>query len=96
MADATTDSSPWWRDEANLASVRHYAHMSGLLYRSRVLKDNSAVNITVTLQPWRYPEELFQLVWDVQPDLNAAIDAMSRDLKFLEEALERCVVGYGD
>lgn len=90
-SDSEQSGSEWWLDPSNIQTIRHYAHLSGLLYRPPpgTLSDNTAVNIAVTLQPRKFPKELFELVWDVQPDLNSLVDSVSRDLGFLQEALRR-------
>lgn len=77
----------WWEDPANVQAIRHHAHLSGLLYGSKDLPLSCAVNMSVTLQPWDFPQELFHRVWSLQPDLNALMDAVSRDTEFLSEAL---------
>ncbi len=81
----------WWEDPANIQAIRHHAHLSGLLYGSKDLPLSCAVNMSVTLQPWDFPQELFHRVWSLQPDLNALMDAVSRDTEFLSEALGRFV-----
>ena len=94
-AESRPTAESWWRDPSHVQAVRHYAQMSGLLYRSKPLDGNAAVNISVTLQPAKFPKELFDLVWSIQPDLNEVLDAVSRDLQFLEEALRRYFGCYG-
>lgn len=81
------DETPWWKDKSNLQAARHYAHLKGLLYRSRIATDNSAVNSPLTLQPCDFPQELYEKIWALQPAVNSLVDAVSRDLGFLEEAL---------
>jgi hypothetical protein len=84
--------SPWWKDRRNLQAARHYAHVKGLLYRSDVVADNTAVNGPLTLQACDFPQELYDEIWELQPALNSLIDAASQDIGFLEEALQ----GYVD
>ena len=78
----------WWQDPETVKSIRYYAHVSGLLYHSRNLSENSFVNLPLTLQPWRFPKEVYELVWEIQPHLNSLIDAVSRDTEFLRESLK--------
>ena len=46
------------------------------------------MNIAITLQPSKFPQELYDLAWSIQTDLNELIDAVSRDHEFLEESLQ--------
>ena len=102
MATTTASSDPdtgWWNDPAAIQAVRHYAHTAGLLYclpppppptsSSSRSANTAAVNIAVTLQPSKFPKELYELAWAIQPDINSLVDAVSRDLDFLKEALDR-------
>ena len=77
---------PWWKDIRNLQDARCYARLKGLLYLS---ENNSAVNPPLTLQPHNYPQELYEELWALQPAVNSLVDAVSRDLEFLEETLAR-------
>ena len=86
--DPVTHSGPWWKDKRNLEAVRHYAHMSGLLIR---FDEMSVVNTPLTLQACPYPKKLYEEVWALQPSINSLIDAVSRDVGFLEEALAKYV-----
>lgn len=91
-SDPSVDSDPiWWKDPATIQAIRHHAHLSGLLYRPLHLPISSqlAGNMSVTLQPSKFPEDQFHQVWDVQPSVNSLVDAVSRDVQFLKEALER-------
>ena len=78
----------WWEDSTNITAIRDYAHLSGLC-TSENNASHSAAIIPVTLLPSKFPRDLFDLVWSLQKDLNALIDAVSRDHSFLTEALER-------
>ena len=94
MATSISESdTEWWKDPATIQSIRHYAHMSGLLYCPPPSPDTSdatpAVNIAVTLQPSKFPKELFEVVRSLQPEINSLLDAVSRDVDFLKEALSR-------
>lgn len=82
---ATDTEEEWWRVTANIRAVHDYAHMAGLLYRPT----DGLVNIAVTLQPTKFPQELFKLVSEIQPDLNSLVDAVSRDVQFLTESLKK-------
>lgn len=77
---------PWWKDTRNIQAVQHYARLKGLLYRS---ENNSAVNPPLTLQPYNYPQELYEEIRALQPAVNSLVDAVSRDMEFLEEVLAR-------
>lgn len=76
-------------DQPNVHAARQLAHVCGVLSRAEPVSDNKAVNVPLTLRPYNFPRELFQLVWDIQPHLNSLVDALSRDTEFLEEALGR-------
>lgn len=87
---ATSTDKEWWRDQANVHAIHHYAHMAGLLFKPPGKDGKDAItNIPVTLQPAKFPEELYQLVWQLQPDFNYLLDAVSRDTQFLEESLQK-------
>ena len=90
IAMATQAGEEWWRDEDNVLAIQHYAHLAGLLYH---LPGRPGVlgNIPLTLQPANFPKELFQLVWELQPQLNSLVDAVSRDTQFLSDSLSRSV-----
>ena len=86
----TPPVSDWWQDPGNIRAIREYAHLAGLLVRSSTdnEENHSAMNIAVTLQPSKFPQELYDLAWSIQTDLNELIDAVSRDHEFLEESLQ--------
>ena len=86
--------SEWWQNPHTVQAVRDYAHMAGLLHLSSTSTgtgegDKYLTGVPITLQPSKFPQEFFELVWSIQPDLNDLMDAISRDHKFLTEALQR-------
>ena len=89
---STIESEDWWNGHAVAKSVREFAHLAGLLIRpSSTSCDQSAVNFNVTLTPTKFPQDLFELVMSIQPDLNLLFDSVSGDLEFLEESLQGSV-----
>lgn len=79
---------PWWKDVRNIQAAQCYARLKGILYSS---DNNVAVNPPLSLYPCNFPQELYKKIWTLQPAMNSLVDAVSRDLEFLEEALARCV-----
>ena len=80
MSDCVSEQS-WWRDK----SVRDYALASGLM----VAPGGQATNVSVTLQPSVFPEELFHQALSVQTSFNSVVDAVSRDVGFLQEVFDK-------
>lgn len=85
------------RDFAHMSGllVKHRPHSSASAAaggEDNVINGNSsaaAVSIRLTLQPTKFPEELYREVWSIQPVVNELLDTVSRDQEFLEEALDR-------
>lgn len=90
--DEDPDEAPWWNDISSLQAARHYSHLNGLLYLHKDIAENSAVNGPLTLQACKFPQELYEKIWALQPAVNSLVDAVSRDLGFLEEALGKYVL----
>lgn len=80
---------PWWKDARNVQAAQYYARLKGLMLRSDSTEGNVAMNYPLTLQPHNFPQELYEEVWALQPAVNSLLDAVSRNLEFLEEALAR-------
>ena len=78
----------WWESEATIESIRDYAIQSGLLIKASG-QEGRAVNIPVTLLPSKFPQELFELAYDIAPGINSLIDAVSKNNEFLESTLTR-------
>lgn len=94
MATTTTSESSdgeWWKDPTTIQAVRQYAQLAGLLYcpLPNSIANTSTVNVTITLHPSKFPKELYDFVWEIQPHMNSLVDAVSRDHDFLKEALDR-------
>ena len=81
---------PWWKDRKNIQAAQFYARLKGLILRTA---ENAAVNYPLTLQPHNYPQELYEEMCALQPAVNSLVDAVSRDLEFLEEVLARYSTG---
>lgn len=87
-------ASNWWQDKANIAAIRDYALQSGLLLkRTGDPKDDSCVQISVTLSASKFPAELFHLAYDIQSDINSVVDEISCDHEFITNVLGRLVTG---
>lgn len=88
------DEKDWWTSRENVQAIRDFAIQQGLLMKaSREPNERRAVNITVTLTPFKFPAEFFRLACNIQQDINSLIDAISRDEHFLKTVLERLVPG---
>ena len=80
----------WWESKANIESIRDYAIQSGLLIKaSNDPEDGAAVNISTTLLPSKFPQELFGLASSIAEPINELLDAVSRDHAFLDSVLKR-------
>ena len=87
---SSTIAHHWWESKANIESIRDYAIQSGLLIKaSNDPGDGRAVNISTTLLPSKFPQELFDLASNIAPHINELIDAVSRDHAFLDSVLKR-------
>ena len=84
---------PWWKDRKNIQAAQFYARLKGLILRSDTTAENVAVNYPLTLQPHNFPQELYEEMCALQPAVNSLVDAVSRDLEFLEEVLARYSTG---
>ena len=85
-----TTSQNWWESNANLLAVRDSAIQSGLLLRSSSdERDDSCVQVSLTVLPSLFPTELFHLACEVQPDVNIMVDRVSRDHNFIAQVLRR-------
>ena len=93
LAETSTSAhTDWWTEPSAVDSIREFAHLAGLLVQSSASSSaTSAVNIPVTLTPTRFPQDQFELVMSIQPDLNSLLDSVSGDLEFVEESLQRFV-----
>ena len=81
--------SCWWEEPSAADTVRSYANLAGLLVQSSPSDPTTAMNISTTLVPSKFPREQFDLVIAIQPDLNTLLDKASRDLQFVEETMRR-------
>ena len=72
---------PWWKD----TFVRDYALASGLM----IAPGGQATNISITLQPSIFPEDLFHQALSLQTSFNSVVDAISRDTGFLQEVFDK-------
>ena len=79
----------WWESEAAIESIRDFAVQSGLLIKASGKEEGRAVNVPVTLLPSKFPQELFELAYDIAPGINSLVDAISKDNEFLESTLKK-------
>ena len=77
----------WWNDKEALEAIIHQALSKGIVMPKG--PEKNLTNITFTLSPSLFPEELFELAVEVQPHFNLVIDAMSRDTSFVKETFEK-------
>ena len=80
MSDRAPEQ-PWWKDTC----LRDYALASGLM----IAPGGQATNISITLQPSVFPEELFEQALSLQTSFNSVVDAISRDMGFLQEVFDK-------
>ena len=79
----------WWKASADISAIKDYAIQQGLLVKATSdPSDETVTNVSVTLTPSLFPRELFDLACSIAADLNSLVDAVSRDEKFLENALQ--------
>lgn len=84
MTDCPSGHS-WWRDGDKAKSARDYALASGLM----IAPGGQATNVSITLQPSIFPEELFYQAMSVQTSFNSLVDAISRDTEFLQDVFDK-------
>ena len=64
-----------------MATAKDYAILNGLLFG---LRDGAGcTNVSVSLQPAKFPRKLFQKVVSNQEAVNTVVDALSTDHEFL-------------
>ena len=78
--------SSWWRDPESVATAKDYAILNGLLFGYRDIE--GCTNVSVSLQPAKFPQELFQKVVSNQEAVNVVVDALSTDHEFLTSAFK--------
>lgn len=81
--------SEWWDDENTVQTIQDFAFLLGLIKLSA--KENSLTNVSFSLRPFKFPNELFQHACSIQQHINLLMDAVSQDVQFLSEVLKRFV-----
>ena len=75
----------WWNDQTSVATARDHAILSGLLFGYR---NGGFDNVSISLQPAKFPRELFHKAMSIQEAVNTIIDKLSVDNEFLASAFE--------
>ena len=76
----------WWKDAASVATARDFALLTGLLFQP---DGNGCHNLPVSLQPTKFPEQLFHKAFRVQEAMNTVVDALSSDHEALSSAFKK-------
>ena len=83
-------SLEWWEDERAFEAIRDFVVLHGILKKSsHDPGDLNVTNLSVTLTPFHFPEELFHHACSIQTSINSLIDAVSLDIQFLSTVLKR-------
>ena len=80
------EKSSWWRDSESVSTAKDYAILDGLLFGRDAGK--GCTNVSVSLQPAKFPQELFKKVVLNQEAVNTVVDALSTDHEFLTSAFK--------
>ena len=87
---SSVERPQWWQHKPSIESVRDFAILRGLLIRSSDEPEEArSFNIPLSLLPYKFPRDLFQLSSDIAPGINEVLDGISRDPDFLESVLRR-------
>ena len=90
LAMESSSAAEWWASHDNIEAIKDYAIQQGLLLKAtNDPNDGTVTNVSVTLTPSRFPDELFKLAYSIAADINSLVDAISRDTAFLENTLQR-------
>lgn len=85
-------SPEWWKDEKTFEAIRDFSLLQGILKKSSSdPSDLNVTNLSVTLTPFHFPEELFSHACSIQTSINHLMDAVSRDQHFLSSVLNSVV-----
>ena len=80
------EKSSWWRDPESVATAKDYAILNGLLFGRR--DGEGCTNVSISLQPAKFPRELFQKAVSNQEAVNTIVDVLSTDYEFLASAFK--------
>ncbi len=89
MSSQSSSKAQWWEEPDAADSVRAYAHLCGLLMQLLPSDPTSAVNMSATLRPSKFPQEHYELVATIQPYLHELLDAVCHDEAFMEESMRK-------
>ena len=76
----------WWRNPASVATIIDFALISGCLYRRN---GEGCTTVSLSLQPAKFPEELYHKAVSIQMAINTVVDAVSMDDEVLGSAFEK-------
>ena len=76
----------WWRDPASIATVRGFALLSGI---AEQCDGGGCTTVPLSLQPAKFPKELYHKAVSIQMAINTVVDAMSMDDEVLSSAFEK-------
>ena len=90
MESRSAQDGEWWASRDNIEAIKDYAIQHGLIIKAtNDPSDVTVTNVSLTLTPSLFPEELFELACLIAVDINSLVDAISRDTQFLESTLHR-------
>ena len=86
----SSSAAEWWASHDNIEAIKDYAIQQGLLLKAtNDPNDGTITNVSLTLTPSLFPDELFELACSIAVDINSLVDAISKETVFLENTLQR-------